>query len=251
MVDVKGSSQYRSIVVRYRPWQRAAVLVAFVLLLVLVAGASAYVTQTDFEQLKNNLLAENAGYKKQLLLVTKQRDSAEQQLANITMGADVDRATVDGLRIELKDNQDKIAELTEEISFYKGLMSPSERERGLSVRDVEILATAVEGVYHYKLVLQQTALKHRLLKGSARVVLIGSAVNEKGEQIQRRYALADVSADLKTVDIPLRFKYFQNIEGELTLPAGFEAQKIELVARATSPKKVQIEQTYEWKVQAL
>ncbi|WP_339673596.1 DUF6776 family protein [Dasania marina] len=251
MVDVKGSSQYRSIVVRYRPWQRVVLIVVIVLLLLAVAGGSAWWTRAHYTQLHKQLLAENHALNKQLPRVKQQRDVAEQQLANISTGADVDRAAVAGLQIELKNHQNKIAELTEEIGFYKGLMSPSERERGLSVRDMEILATAAEQVYQYKLVLQQTALKHRLLKGSVRVVLVGTAPNEQGMPSQRRYALADLSPELKTVDIPLRFKYFQNIEGELTLPVGFDVQKIELVARASSPKKVQIEQTYEWKVQAL
>jgi hypothetical protein len=98
-------------------------------------------------------------------------------------------------------------------------------------------------------VLQQTSLKHRLLKGSVRVVIVGEAKNPEGVSVLRRYALADLAEDINVIDIPLRFKYFQNIEGELRLPNGFNVQKIELVARAISPKKVQIEKTYDWNVQ--
>jgi Family of unknown function (DUF6776) len=249
MAEVKGSKQYRSIVVRYRPWCRVALIGLLLAIMLVIAFASTWVARSDFVILEKRLLNENGQLQQDLHMANNQKDEAQQQLVNQQMAASVDRTSVDDVRQELKDYQDKIAELTEEISFYKGLMSPSERDKGLSVRDLDIYKTASPHLFQYKLVLQQTALKHRLLKGSVRVVIIGQAKNSEGVNIQRRYALADLSEDIKAVDIPLRFKYFQNIEGELKLPNGFNVQKIELVARAISPKKVQIEKTYDWQVQ--
>ena len=249
MAIVKGSKQYRSIVVRYRPWQAPALIVLVVLLMALVAIVAIGFTRSNFVELEARLLAENQHLTSRLHASNKQKENAQQQLANLKLSADVDRESVDGVQKELKNYQDKIAELTEEIGFYKGLMSPSERDRGLSVRGLDVYRTASPHIFHYKLVLQQTALKHQLLRGSVRVVIVGQALNDQGVATARRYALADLSAEVKAVDIPLRFKYFQNIEGDIKLPEGFDVQKVELVARATSPKKVQIEKTYEWSIQ--
>ena len=249
MTTVKGTKQYKSIVVRYRPWQRSAFIVLAFALMLAVAFFSTWLARSNFAELEKQLMDENYRVKTDLLLLQKDKEAIEQQLANAKMAADVDRGSVSNVQQEVKSYQDKIAELTEEIGFYKGLMSPSERERGLSVRGLDIYKTSFADTFQYKLVLQQTALKHQLLRGSVRVVIIGQVLNEQGVSVARRYALADLSEEVKEVDIPLRFKYFQNIEGELTLPEDFNVQKIELVARASSPKKVQIEKTYDWRVQ--
>ncbi|MGK0442861.1 MAG: hypothetical protein ACJA0N_002680, partial [Pseudohongiellaceae bacterium] len=180
MAIVKGSKQYRSVVVRYRPWQRSAVIILAFGLILAVAFSSTWLARSDFLELEQRLVDENHELKNNLLLATKEKDDASQQLANLKMAATVDRVSVDDVQQELKSYQDKIAGLTEEISFYKGLMSPSERDRGLSVRDLNIYKTASPHQFQYKLVLQQTSLKHRLLKGSVRVVIVGEAKNPEG-----------------------------------------------------------------------
>lgn len=250
MLKRSNPADYRSIVVRYRPWQRMVLIVAVIGLLLAVGVLSAFWGGYHTNTAQQKLSLELNTLQKRFLKTQKQRDQAEQQLANAHLGADVDRRSVNDVRVVLREHQQTITELNEEISFYKGLMSPSERERGLSVRSVEWYKTNKPGHVQFKLVFQQTALKHRLLRGSVRVVLVGWVNAEDGAQVtERRYALSDLSEDVKKKDIPLRFKYFQNLEGELVLPEGFDVQKVELVARALAPKKVQIEQTVDWHLQ--
>lgn len=249
MTGVKGSLQYRSIVVRYRPWQRSALIVLICALLLAVMLISTWMARSSFTETERRLVIENSRLQKDLLRTQKERDTAEQQLANIQLGANIDRVAVSDVRDDLKNYQDTIAGLTEEISFYKGLMSPSERDRGLSIRSLDFYRSSAEPHIQFKLVLQQTAVKHKLLKGTVRIVLVGQQQVADGVVADRRYALADLSTDIDKKDIALRFKYFHNIEGELVLPVGFDVQKVELVARATEPKKVQIEKTYNWQLQ--
>jgi hypothetical protein len=160
------------------------------------------------------------------------------------MGSEVDRKAVDDVRTTVRRQEKTIAELNEEISFYRGLMTPTDRERGLSIRGWELYGGSSPDVFQYKLVLQQLALKHSVLKGSVSVRVMGM---ENGEQAS--YSLAELVTDTKKPAFKLRFKYFQNIEGELRVPAGFVPQSIDVVAKATSPKVAKTEKHYSWVVQ--
>lgn len=246
MSEVKGSSQYRSVVVRYRPWQPIVLLVLIVALLLLVAALSVWWGRTDTRTNIATLIEQRDHYLTQWQSVRHQRDDLEQQLANLSVGAKVDRESVNSVRLLLKDSEQTIADLTEEISFYKGLMSPSELDKGLSIRGLELTPIPDSKRIHFKLVLQQTALKHGLLKGSVSVTLVGVETDEQGKVVERRYPLAELSDDISKNTIALRFKYFQNIEGDLLLPENFNVQKVALIAKAVTPKKVVVEELINW-----
>lgn len=244
MSKVKGSPQFRSVVVRHEPYRRIRMASLLLVVVVVVAASSA-------------LLGSSAVYD-QLLAVEQERDQltdalveseqarqySEQQLANLSTGAAVDRQAVGEVRAIIKEQRQQIAELKEEIGFYKGLMSPTERERGLSIRGWEVYPTAHPQRFQYKLLIQQLAVKHQVLKGSVSVVITG----REGD-IEKSINLAGLSAAGMASNVPLRFKYFQNIEGELEIPVGFVPHQVALVARATKPKKVQVEKRYGWIVQ--
>lgn len=76
-------------------------------------------------------------------------------------------------------------------------------------------------------------------------------MNLVGRQAGERVVLPlkDVSNDIEATNIKLGFKYFQNIEGDLVLPDGFEPERIELEARSSQPSVTKIEKRYGWLVQ--
>lgn len=244
MTKVKGSPQFRSVVVRYEPRRRARVVIVSLVAVVAIAAASALLgSSVVYDQLLS-AKQERDQLTDALVESEQARQYSEQQLANLSTGAEMDRQAVDEVRATIKEQRQQIAALNEEIGFYKGLMSPTERERGLSIRGWEIYPTANPLRFQYKLLIQQLAVKHQVLKGSVSVVIAG----REGE-VEKSINLADLSAEAATHNMPLRFKYFQNIEGELELPVGFTPQRVALVAKATKPKKVQVEKHYGWIVQ--
>ena len=60
--------------------------------------------------------------------------------------------------------------------------------------------------------------------------------------------LRDLSEVEDELDIRLRFKYFQNIEGEMALPEGFEPDRIQIAAVATEPVSKRINEDFGWVV---
>lgn len=169
---------------------------------------------------------------------------AQQRLNNLEVGAQVDRDSVELLRQNIRKQQQTIAALEEENAFYKGLMAPTERERGLGIRGWELYRGSEPGRFHYKLTVQQLAVKHSVLSGYVTVDIAGRR-NSKETSL----ALHSVSPQFDEKQLKLRFKYFQNIEGELHLPADFEPQRVDVVAYASRPKKARIERHFGWVVQ--
>ena len=60
--------------------------------------------------------------------------------------------------------------------------------------------------------------------------------------------MAELSDDFDKDVIPLRFRYFQAIEGEVFLPEGFDPRFINVTASATSPRKAEAREQYPWQI---
>ena len=60
------------------------------------------------------------------------------------------------------------------------------------------------------------------------------------------YSLSEVSNEQEQIDIKLRFKFFQDIEGELTLPDNFLPEYIKIVGVEINPVRKTIDRDYPW-----
>lgn len=165
------------------------------------------------------------------------------ELARLESRNTVDRAALELLRSDLAKQQAEITDLKEGLQFYRGLMAPGELAQGLSLRTPELVAIDGRSRYAFRVVAQQEARKHETLRGSLYVELLGL---RDGEQVT--YSLADLSDDVEKSVLPLRFRYFQAIEGVLVLPEGFEPQFINVNASATSPRKAEVREQYPWQL---
>ncbi len=156
----------------------------------------------------------------------------------------LDIATLEIVRKELAAQKDQIFQLEEGLQFYKSLMAPEAIAQGLSLRELELVATDEPDRFAFRLVAQQEALKHPLLKGSLSIELFGQWDGD-----EKSYPLAKLSTDFEESTVDLRFRYFQAIEGELQIPHGFEPRSFRVVAKASSPHTAEIREEYPWEVQ--
>jgi hypothetical protein len=156
----------------------------------------------------------------------------------------LDSSTLELVRKEIASQKDQIAKLEEGLRFYKGLMAPEEIAQGLSLRALELMATERSGHFMFRIIAQQEALKHPTLKGSLSIEVFGLRGDEEVS-----YPLADLSEDIEDNTVTLRFRYFQSIEGELVLPDGFDPGGFRVIARAISPRKVELREQFPWEVQ--
>ena len=157
---------------------------------------------------------------------------------------EVDRASLELVRKDIAGQKEQILRLEESLTFYQTLMSPGDIAKGLALRPIEVVATNSERRFAFRIVARQESRKHSVLKGTLSVKVQGVA-----DQKEISLSLSVLSEEVESENIALRFRYFQTVEGELELPAGFEPQTIVIVARSVSPTKAEIVEQFPWSIQ--
>jgi hypothetical protein len=226
---------------RVPPWRLLAVGV----LLVSLAGAAGF--RLGQRALPGHLGAEPgeaASLEAELLAAHQEMRSLRGKLDLERTRHEISRRALEMVRSEIASQKEQIADLEEGLSFYKGLMAPGESAAGLSLRAMEIVGREEPGRFAYRILVQQEARKHSLLEGELHVEVFGSLLNQ-----ELSYSLAELSDDVDRDAIALRFRYFQAIEGELTLPEGFEPIGIRLVASVSKPQKTEVREQFNWEAQ--
>ncbi|HBW82485.1 MAG: hypothetical protein CMD92_09690 [Gammaproteobacteria bacterium] len=241
---VKGSKQQKMVVVPHRPGQRV-VFTLLVLIGVAVSAAGgwgyAYYTtvlsQEGDQAEKSELLA-------QLFDLRVQNDNLERQVAILGRSSAVDKQTGVELQETLTSLRQRVAQLEEDVLFYRQVVEEETKETGLVIEELDIDATRSPDRYRYKLVMrQEDADGDTYLAGHVNFNLAGQW---KDQQVI--LPLRDLSEAEDELDIRLRFKYFQNIEGELVLPEGFQPDRIQIAAVATEPVSKRINEDFGWVV---
>lgn len=242
---VKGSKQEKMVVVPYRPGRRFVL----VCLLVLSIGASAIgsfmfgysntLRSQQSEQATQQELSE------QLIGAETENSELRRQVAILDRSSVMDQRATEEVQTTIIGLRDRVAQLEQDIVYYRQVVSAETEDTGLIISQLDIDATRESNRYRYKLVLrQQDADGDTSLIGHVNINLVGS----QGEE-QQILSLRDLSAEQDQLDIRLRFKYFQNIEGELVLPDNFVPDRLQVAAVSVEPVEKSINQNFSWVVE--
>ncbi len=163
-----------------------------------------------------------------------------QQVANLESGRAIDDLAKEEIKETIRNYKSSISQLETDVSFYQNIMAPSDNAKGLQVQKVEIKAGAIKNRFAYKIVLAQVADNKAYVKGIVAVNLIGMQGDKK-----KIIPLRDIS-EQKELGIKFKFKYFQDLSGELILPEGLVPESIQVVAQSKGKKASRLEQSFEW-----
>lgn len=141
---------------------------------------------------------------------------------------------------KLEKVNEEMLELKEELVFYRSLLSPSEQDPELRIQNFRLVEDSKPQQYSYRLMVAQLRKHDKFASGTVNLYLQGVDV---GNEV-RSYAFKDLSDDKK--DVLFNFKYFQNIEGSLTLPENFKPGNIRVQVIPKGRDLQSLEQTYEW-----
>lgn len=169
-----------------------------------------------------------------------QEQLLRQEVANLESGRAIDEVAKTQIQDTISGLKNSVTQLQKDISFYKNIMAPSDNAKGLQVQKVEIQAENDKSRYAYKIVLAQVADNKNYVNGVVAINLIGSQAGKK-----EVLPLRDIS-ELEELGIKFRFRYFQNLIGELMLPEGFEAEELQIVAQTKGKKASRLEQSFDW-----
>lgn len=241
MAVVKGSKQDKLTVVSYDPWSRFWKRVLLLILIGIFGVASFILGRYEALEAQEQAIAERDQLLEDLQMARDEISANSQRVIMLEKGGEVDRKSTEGLRQNMVDLRTQIATLQEEVAFYKGIMAPSSRKQDLRIQKFDLEKTLEQKRFKFKLVLTQVGTNQRFISGLAGVNIVG-VLNGK----QKVYGLRDLSEDIQDYGIKYKFRYFQEIVGELVLPDGYIPESVEVVLQSNGSKAKRIENSFPW-----
>lgn len=222
----------------HRPW-RTALWFALLLALVLVAAAALY-----WRELGDTLgaLAESSLVRRDLA-----RHVDELSAENTRLAAEVAilrrEIQVKGeayrmVEADLAAQGLRIAELRDEVQFYRGLFKRSLETATLGVHGLRFQAAGGEGAYGYRVVLTHMGKGDNVIEGAMDLRLTGRLEGQR-HTIEAKDLGAGARQEFK-------LKHFRQLDGRILLPPGFEPQQVEVSVRAGDEDSIHVDHSYQW-----
>ncbi len=153
---------------------------------------------------------------------------------------DIDKQTAGIVQAEIKNQQDEIHQLKDELQFYREIMDSASGANGLDVQGVYIKPLAEAGGYRMKLVLTHIGKAGKVTKGTLTVMLEGRAGDKK-----HAVSLADISLG-EDQRLTYNFRHFQRIETDFMLPENFKPQRIVVNVTDKNRQGSRVKKAFSW-----
>lgn len=240
-MTVKGSKFTPMRVIPYSPrraTQRAlAVVLAFVISIPASYFAGVYVEQEN--QKKQNKSQDQESEK----VVAK----LSLELTQLRTSTEVDRQSMEDLRQLVMTQKAQLNASERDLRVYKDLLSPGAKNNpmGISFGVFTVSSLKEAGHFNYSLTIQKLSTKDTDFSGLLEFRVIGQ---QAGKDLQ--LSLYQVSSQVTAPSIPVSFKYFHTLDGELSLPVDFVPQTVELVVKSEEKKTI-VATELDWPVSSL
>jgi hypothetical protein len=170
------------------------------------------------------------------------------EAAAAELARSVDHKAYAAVEQNLADLQAQVLKHREQLTFYRGIVSPEDGIGGLRIQRFQVLPGAGEHQYRLRLVLVQSMRQEAVVSGAV-VVQIEGVRDNKPEQLALTNAIAQPAANVRADgQLPFNFRYFQNLEQDIVLPEGFEPRAVNVEVR--SARLAPVRESYPWRVQA-
>jgi len=235
-VAIQNKDLPRFSIVAQKPHVRRLVLTAALLWVVLAAGwlwLLWYAFQTDAGQLRGVVHR----LETQLAVSEDKRADLQQLLANAERADFISRNANNQLQASLADKDVRINGLKADLDFYERLVGSSGRRQGLNVHEASFEPMA-GGAMRYSIKLTQNINRGGSTSGQMRFAIDGVQAG-KLKTLAWESLLQKPAASGQNFS----FRYFQALQGDVMLPAGFTPQRVNVMLKGAFGS---IEQGFDW-----
>jgi len=241
---VKGSKQLKMIVVPYRPWRKTVACLGILLLVAATGGGFYFYGYSEGVFINGDARQERDELIVQVDVMSSQLNILQQELTNSEQANAVDRQALEEVQGTIINLRETIAQLEEDVLYYKQIMSPENTETGLMIGQLDLLQTDLQNRIRYRLELRQAGNNDNLVSGYVNVNILGTRDRQEISMPLRSLAVEEDQLDIK-----LQFRYFQNIQGELILPDGFLPLGVQILAVDEGNNGKTIQKSFAWLVE--
>lgn len=138
----------------------------------------------------------------------------------------------------LAERDEEIAALRADVAFYERFVGATAQRRGLSVHELR-LQPQTDQAWHFTATLTQNLNRGAVNAGRLQISVEGT----RDGKLQR-LDWSELRQEAGEPGVAYSFKYFQQIEGDLVLPADFKPVRV--VARLVPQSGAAVEQSFTW-----
>lgn len=141
------------------------------------------------------------------------------------------------------DLQAQVARQAQELAFYKGIVEQGVNAPEVKIQQLRISAGEGPRRYRLRITLVQPVRSDRSVDG-----VVTARVEGEREGGPLAFDLAALTAE-KRAEIPFSFRYFENIDPEITLPEGFSPERVTIEVRSAKKGVAPVSQSLAWSVE--
>ncbi|KJV35294.1 DUF6776 family protein [Luteibacter yeojuensis] len=157
-----------------------------------------------------------------------ENDELRQQVANLQRAGQVADVATKELKRNLSERDEEISGLRTDLAFYARLVGGGGQRDGLKIQAARVSTVpGTPNAWNLVVTLTQNARRGDLVKGSVKVAVEGI----EGDKVATLEGAALGQSDTSK-GVPFAFKYFQQVQGSFTVPAGFKPTRLRVVAGA-------------------
>ena len=229
------------IIKTHSPWKFWLKWLVLLMVVSLVGWLMFGIGQKSAGQVNQTLQQEQNRLKEKLYQNGRDNTELREKYAILERTSQVDKESYSGISENLKNLQNELLELKQEVAFYRGIVAPSEAASGLHITDLTVDPLDGESGFHFKLVLTQVIKNEYVVRGRVRLFIEGLQAGQ-----QKQLSLSEVSGGKIKDDLTMHFKYFQNIEGDIVLPEGFVPSSVVVDLLPTGKGRTRIKKIFDW-----
>lgn len=243
MADPSAMRTGRLVVRYHAPWRRRSVviggLIGALVLLYAVFEWGRY--QGGFSKLEE--VRQRRELTAKIVALEDANARLRAEAAGVELAREVDRKAYSEVEKTLAELQDQVLKQREELTFYRGIVSPEDGIGGLRIQRLQVFPAGIDNHYNLKLVLVQSMRQDAVVSGSVNIQIEGIQDNQPAQ-----LALKDVGGETRADGlVPFQFRYFQNLEQRITVPEGFEPRAVTVEVKAS--RLAPVKESFPWQVQ--
>jgi hypothetical protein len=143
------------------------------------------------------------------------------------------------------DLQAQVGRQTQELAFYRGIVAQSATAVGVKVQQVHITSGNKAQKFVVHIALVRSVRPDSVALGSVALSIDGAMADGKATTLD----LAALTPG-KQKELPFNFRYFENLDQDVALPAGFQPEKVAIEVRSNKKDVAPTSQSFPWSVDA-
>ena len=243
MADMSAMRTGRLVVRYHAPWRRRSTLVIGIALGLLILYIAYEWGRFEGGYSKLAEVQRRREFNAQIGDLKEENEKLRATLASAELAHSVDQKAYKDVEKNLAELQSQLLKHREELTFYRGIVSPEDGVGGLRIERFQVTAGGTDHEFHVSLVLVQSMRQEGSVSGSA-IIGIEGVRDGKTEEI----ALSQVGGNTRADgQVAFQFRHFQKVEQDVTLPEGFEPRAVNVEVR--SGKLTPVKESFKWELQ--